>query len=87
MPFAIRSSSALAAELLGLTDRGLLKQGYFADVIAFDPATIADTATYTHPENLAIGMRYIFINGTLAVRDGTYTGALAGKVLRHTPKQ
>ena len=87
LPFAIRSSSALAAELLGLTDRGLLKQGYFADVIAFDPATIADTATYTHPENLAVGMRYIFINGTLAVRDGTYTGALAGKVLRHTPKR
>jgi N-acyl-D-amino-acid deacylase len=87
MPFAIRSSSALAAELLGLTDRGQLKQGYFADVIAFDPATVADTATYTHPENLAIGMRCIFINGALTVRDGTYTGALAGKVLRHAPKQ
>ncbi len=87
MPFAIRSSSALAAELLGLNDRGVLKLGYFADVIAFDPASIADTATYTHPESLATGMRYIFINGKVAVRDGTYTGALAGKALRHVPKQ
>jgi N-acyl-D-aspartate/D-glutamate deacylase len=87
LPFAVHSSSAMAAELLGLTDRGLIKQGYIADVIAFDPATIADTATYTHPENLATGMRYIFINGTLAVKDGAYTGALAGKTLRHTPKQ
>lgn len=87
LPFAIRSSSALAADLLGLTDRGLLREGYFADVIVFDPATIADTATYAHPENLATGLRYVFINGTLVVREGQYSGGLAGKTLRHIPKQ
>jgi N-acyl-D-amino-acid deacylase len=82
--FAIHSSSQEAAELLGLTDRGVLKQGAFADVIAFDPATIADKATYEHPTELAVGMRFIFINGVEAVKDGTYTGALAGKALRRT---
>jgi len=82
LPFAVRSSSALAAEMLGLKDRGLLKEGYAADVIVFDPATFADRATYEHPQVLASGMRLVFVNGTLTVKDGEYTGALAGKTLR-----
>ena len=85
MEFAIHSSSQEAAQLLGLTDRGVLKEGAFADAIAFDPATIADKATYEHPEELAVGMKYIFINGAEVVKAGNYTGALAGRALKHTP--
>lgn len=83
LPFAVRSSSALAAEILGLKDRGLLKEGYAADVIAFDPATLADRATYEHPQVLASGVRLVFVNGVLTVKDGQYSGALAGRALRH----
>lgn len=85
MEFAVHSSSQEAAQLLGLTDRGVLKEGAFADAIAFDPATIADKATYEHPEELAVGMKYIFINGAEVVKAGNYTGALAGRALKHTP--
>ena len=85
LPFAVRSSSALAAEMLGLKDRGLLKEGFAADVIVFDPATFADRATYEHPQVLASGVRLVFVNGVLAVKDGDFTGALAGKPLRHKP--
>jgi N-acyl-D-amino-acid deacylase len=83
LPFMVHVSSELPAEMLGLHDRGLLRQGYIADVIVFDPATIADKATYEHPEVLATGMKYIFINGTLAVSGGNYTGALPGRALHH----
>ena len=85
LPFAVRSSSALAAEMLGLKDRGLLREGYAADVIVFDAATFADRATYEHPQVLASGMRLVFVNGTPAVRDANYTGALPGKALKHRP--
>lgn len=83
LPFMVHVSSELPAEMLGLHDRGLLRQGYIADVIVFDPATIADKATYEHPEVLATGMKYVFINGTLAVNGGNYTGALPGRALHH----
>ena len=82
LPFAIRSSSALAAESLGIKERGWLRVGYFADVIVFDERTIADQATYEKPELLATGMRYVIVNGKLAVEDGKYNGVLAGKALR-----
>ena len=83
LPFMVHVSSELPAEMLGLHDRGVLREGNVADVIAFDPATVADKATYEHPEVLSVGMKYVFINGTLTVKAGEYTGALAGKALRH----
>jgi N-acyl-D-amino-acid deacylase len=83
LPYAIHSSTALTAKTLRLADRGLLKEGYFADVIAFDAATVADRATYEQPKILATGMKYVIVNGKIAVEDGKYTGALAGKALRH----
>ncbi|MBV9147289.1 MAG: amidohydrolase family protein, partial [Acidobacteria bacterium] len=79
---AIRSSSGLTAQSIGLKDRGLLREGYFADVIAFDPNTISEESTYEHPELLAQGMRYVLVNGKLAVENGKYTGALAGRAIR-----
>jgi N-acyl-D-amino-acid deacylase len=83
LPFMVHLSTELPAQMLGLKDRGVLREGKIADVIAFDPATVADKATYEHPEVLSVGMQYIFINGTLAVNAGKYTGVLAGRALRH----
>ena len=84
LPFAIRSSSALTAEALGIKERGSLHVGYFADVIVFDERTIADQATYEKPELLATGMRYVIVNGKLAVENGKYNGVLPGRALRKT---
>jgi N-acyl-D-amino-acid deacylase len=78
----IQSSSAQVAVTYGLTDRGQLRAGAFADVIVFDPATIRDEATYTEPTRLATGMRWVFVNGTAAVRDGAMAGVYAGRALR-----
>ncbi len=82
LPQAIEVSTALTARTLGLRDRGVLAAGSFADVIVFDPKTFTDHATYEQPEQLATGMRYVLVNGRLAVDDGTVTGVLAGRVLR-----
>src|SRR3954466_8443579 len=82
LPFAIRSSSALTAEALGIKQRGFLRAGYFADVAVFDAKTISELSTYEHPDVLARGMRYVIVNGKLAVDDGKYTGVLAGRALR-----
>jgi N-acyl-D-amino-acid deacylase len=80
---AIRSATALPADILGLKDRGRLQVGQFADVVAFDPKTYIDTATFTEPHQYATGMKYIFVNGQPAVHEGVPTGALAGRALRH----
>jgi len=82
LPFAIHASSKLTAETFRLRDRGELKLGYFADVVVFDEKTIADRATYEHPEELAVGMKYVIVNGKLAVEGSKYTGALAGRPIR-----
>ncbi len=83
MPFAIRSSTSLPAETFGFKNRGLLKTGFLADIVVFDPKTIRDTATYEHPQVLATGVRYLFVNGKLAIDDGQRTKTLAGRVLTH----
>ncbi len=81
MPQAIHRSSAETAKILGFKDRGTLAAGMFADVIVFDPNTIADKSTYEQPTLLAVGMQYVFVNGVAAVDAGKATGANAGKVL------
>jgi N-acyl-D-aspartate/D-glutamate deacylase len=80
---AIHSSTQLTAETLGLKERGLLKAGYFADVLVFDPKTYNERGTYEQPELLATGVRYLTVNGELAVDGGALTGKLAGKALGH----
>jgi N-acyl-D-amino-acid deacylase len=82
LPFAIYSSSGLTAETLHLEHRGFLRTGYFADVIVFDPKTIADQATYDNPEILASGMRYVLVNGRLAIDGGNFTNTFAGRGLK-----
>jgi N-acyl-D-amino-acid deacylase len=79
---AIRKFSALPAQRLRLTDRGVLKAGMWADVVIFDPATIHDRATFDSPNQLSEGMDYVLVNGVSVVDQGKMTGALPGKVLR-----
>jgi N-acyl-D-amino-acid deacylase len=81
LPQAIRRSSSCSAAFLGLEDRGTLAVGSFADVIAFDPNTITDRSTYEQPTLLATGMKYVVVDGVVAIDNGEYTGALAGRVL------
>lgn len=83
MPQAIKRSSATSARILGFKNRGSIATGNFADVIAFDPQTFADKSTYEEPTILATGMRYVIVNGIVAVDAGQYTGALAGRVIKH----
>jgi N-acyl-D-aspartate/D-glutamate deacylase len=80
---AIRSASGLPADILKLPERGYLKAGYYADVVVFDPQSFRDKATFDKPHQYAAGVRYLFVNGKLAIEEGKYTDMLAGKVLRH----
>jgi len=79
---AIRKFSALPAQRLRLTDRGVLKQGMWADVVIFDPATIHDRATFDKPNQLSEGMEYVLVNGVPVIDQGQMTGNLPGRVLR-----
>jgi N-acyl-D-amino-acid deacylase len=79
---AIRRLTSFPAENLQIRRRGRLEPGYFADVAVFDPATIADRATFEEPHQLAVGMVHVFVNGEQVVRDGQHTGATPGRVVR-----
>jgi dihydroorotase/N-acyl-D-amino-acid deacylase len=79
---AIRKFSALPAQRMRLVDRGVLKQGMWADVVVFDPNTVRDVATYDDPNRLSEGMDFVLVNGTPVIENGKMTGALPGKVLR-----
>ena len=78
---AIRKLAALPSSNLGLARRGILKPGNFADVVIFDPATIADKATYEHPHVYATGVRDVFVNGVQVLKDGEHTGKTPGRAL------
>jgi N-acyl-D-aspartate/D-glutamate deacylase len=79
---AIRKFSALPAQRLRLTDRGVLKSGMWADVVIFDPATVRDLATFDTPNQLSEGMETVLVNGVPVIDQAKMTGALPGKVLR-----
>jgi len=78
---AIRRLSALPASNLGLDHRGLIAEGMFADLVVFDPATIADRATFAEPHQYAVGMRDVFVNGVPVLKNGEHTGATPGRAL------
>jgi dihydroorotase/N-acyl-D-amino-acid deacylase len=82
LPDAIRKFSALPAQRMRLTDRGVLKQGMWADIVVFDAAAIHDVATFENPNQLSIGMEYVLVNGVPVIEQGKMTNALPGKVLR-----
>ena len=79
---AVRRLSALPAENLKLADRGRLKPGYFADIAVFDPDKIADRATFAVPQQYAVGMRHVLVNGVPVLRDGEHTGATPGRFVK-----
>jgi len=79
---AIRKFTALPAQRMRLTDRGVLKQGMWADVVVFDPQRVTDKATFEEPNQLSVGMDYVLVNGVPVISDGKATDALPGKVLR-----
>ena len=83
---AIRKFSALAAQRMRLTDRGVLKAGMWADIVVFDSESIHDVATFDNPNQLSEGMRYVLVNGIPVIDDGKMTNALPGKVLRGSAK-
>ena len=84
LPHAIRSMTSLAAQIIGLKDRGRVQAGYWADLVVFDPKTIADKATFTEPHQYPTGIPFVFVNGVAVVDDGKLTQATPGKLL--TPK-
>jgi dihydroorotase/N-acyl-D-amino-acid deacylase len=79
---AIRKFSALPAQRMRLTDRGVLKAGMWADLVVFDPGTVRDLATFDNPNQLSQGMEYVLVNGVPVIDKGKMTGAKPGKVLR-----
>ncbi len=80
---AVRKMTSLPAENLGIQRRGMLKPGYFADVVVFDPQTIQDHATFEKPRQYATGVSGVWVNGVEVIRDGEHTGAKPGRVVRH----
>ena len=79
---AIRRMTSLPAYNTGIRDRGRLAEGYFADIVVFDPATIDDRASFADPHQYAIGVEHVFVNGEQVLKDGEHTGALPGRVVR-----
>jgi N-acyl-D-amino-acid deacylase len=81
LPEAIRKMTSLAASQMKIADRGTLREGYFADIVIFDPKTVADTATFEQPHQYPVGIDTVIVNGVVTVRRGTHTGAHAGRAL------
>jgi N-acyl-D-amino-acid deacylase len=79
---AIRKITSLPAQREHLTGRGLIKEGFLADITIFSPDAILDKATYTEPAQLAEGVSYVLVNGQVAFENGKATGAMAGKALK-----
>jgi N-acyl-D-aspartate/D-glutamate deacylase len=74
-----------SAAALGLADRGLLREGYGADIVVFDPEEIADRATFADPHQYPAGIATVIVNGVVVIDGGEHTGALPGQVLRRHP--
>jgi N-acyl-D-amino-acid deacylase len=79
---AIRKMTSLPARRLGLKDRGVLAEGKAADIVVFNPATVADRATYENPRQYPLGIQQVIVNGVLSVEGGQHTGKLGGRVLK-----
>jgi N-acyl-D-amino-acid deacylase len=78
---AVRKMTSLPAQTLRLKDRGMLKEGYWSDVVVFDPDTVSDPATYQNPQQYAKGVPFVFVNGAVVIDGGNHTGARPGRVI------
>jgi len=85
LPEAVHKMTGAPARVLGLLERGLLREGYWADITTFDPATTIDRATYAEPHRYPRGIGTVVVNGTIVVDSGQHTGTLPGRVLRRGP--
>ena len=83
MEDAVRKMTSLPASLLGLERRGMVREGFWADLCLFDPLTVANKATYADPFQYPAGIKYVVVNGTVALEEGTENRTLSGHVLRH----
>ena len=79
LPFAVRGMTSLAADFFGIPDRGLIKEGFYADLVLLDEAEIRDRATYDNPHQYSEGTVHVLVNGQFVLRDGKPTGALPGQ--------
>ena len=79
---AVHSSTGLTAVTFGIKDRGVVREGAFADLVIFDPATITDNASYLEPTLLPSGIQSVFVNGQVVIENGQYNGKLVGSVLK-----
>jgi N-acyl-D-amino-acid deacylase len=82
LPDLIRRMTSFPATNLGIKGRGVLRDGYYADVVVFDPAKVQDHATFEKPQQLSTGVRDVFVNGTQVLQDGKHTGAKPGRFVR-----
>jgi N-acyl-D-amino-acid deacylase len=82
LPEAVKKMTSMNADKINIKDRGLLKEGYWADIAVFDPNTVADKATFVEPHQYAVGIPYVIVNGQVVLDNGKHTGALPGKVVR-----
>ena len=83
LPEAIRKMTSFPAQRLGLPDRGILRDGMKADITIFHPGNVSAPATRTEPKQLAVGIEYVIVNGTVVVDQAKHTGALPGRALKH----
>ena len=79
---AVRKMTSAVATRLSIDDRGLVQVGMYADVVVFDPATVADRATFEEPHQLSVGVEEVFVNGVAVLRGGVHTGAKPGMIVR-----
>ena len=79
---AVRKMSSLPAQILGMHDRGQLREGFVADIVVFDPKTVRDTNSYEKPKSYATGVPYVLVNGVLVIDKGQHTGARPGKAIK-----
>ena len=82
LPEAVKKMTSMNADKINITDRGLLKEGYWADIAIFDPATVEDRATYINPHQYPVGIPYVIVNGQVVLDNGRHTGTLPGRVIR-----
>jgi N-acyl-D-aspartate/D-glutamate deacylase len=81
LPEAVKKMSSMNADKIGIKDRGRLKEGFWADITVFNPATVIDRATFENPHQYPVGIDYVIVNGTVTIDQGQHTGAMAGRVI------
>ena len=83
LPTAVMKMTSMPAKKIGLSKRGVIAKGYYADIVVFNPETVTDNATFKDPHQFPTGIEYVIVNGKITVKNGKHTSARAGTVLRH----